>query len=457
MMLGGFAQKISESGCSRLLLAVSGGIDSMCMADLFHRAGFAGFSIAHCNFRLRADESDADEALVRQWAGEHDVMVHVTGFNTREYASEHGISIEMAARDLRYGWFASLCEEYGYEAVAVAHNANDNAETLILNLLRGSGMNGLSGMTERSVLPVRGSAVTLLRPLLGYTRKQIEGHVFAHQVPYRDDSTNASSMYSRNRIRNEVFPLFEKVNPSFIRTLNREMGYFTEAGQIVSDWCTREAADVMSAEGRISLPALLGKKHWKYLLYHVLEPYGFNSSVLASVEDLLSSSRTASGKRFHSGTHVLWVGRDELVVEGGKQCTRADEPVTVVRCGGAYRFGGRTLKVEVLQWQEGMPLKQPPGVLVADAAKLRFPFVARRWRKGDWMIPFGMRGRKKLSDMFADLKYDRHSKEDAIVLVDTMTEGMADQGHVAALAGIRMDDRYRIGPDTQKIIRVSLD
>ena len=168
---------------------------------------------------------------MRSWASERGIAFHCTSFDTSAYASEHGISIEMAARELRYSWFASLCLEHGYAAVAVAHNANDNAETLILNLVRGTGL--------RPCSPCDG--LQLLRPLLGFTRKQIEGHVFAHKVPYRNDSTNAMSEYKRNSIRNEVFPLLEKMNPSFVRTFNKEMVWFSDAEEIVSDWCSQAA------------------------------------------------------------------------------------------------------------------------------------------------------------------------------------------------------------------------
>jgi tRNA(Ile)-lysidine synthase len=178
---------------------------------------------------LRGEESDGDEELVRTWASEHGVRIHVRDFDTETYARENGISIEMAARDLRYAWFAQLCLDHGYKAVSVAHNANDNAETLVLNMLRGAGLRGLSGMSVVSSVPGFPS-IPLLRPLLDCTRKQIEGYMFAHKVSYREDSTNAMSEYKRNRIRNETFSIFETVNPSFVRTLNREMGYFSEAG-----------------------------------------------------------------------------------------------------------------------------------------------------------------------------------------------------------------------------------
>lgn len=478
-MLNRFAKKVDEmrgliNGWSApVLLAVSGGMDSMCMADLFNTLEEAvPFAVAHCNFRLRGEESDGDESMVRSWAEENGIVFHQKSFDTQAFASEKGISIEMAARELRYGWFEELCVRHGYKAVCVAHNANDNAETLMLNLLRGSGLKGLSGMSPVSVLPcgtVSGERIILLRPLLQFTRKQIEGHVFARKVPYREDSTNASSDYKRNRIRNEVFPIFEKINPSFIRTLNREMGYFAEAEDIIDDWAAGMIPKITSHperpschpehQRRISLPALMSQPRWRYLLYRILEPYGFNSATLGALEDLLSSSRTLSGKCFESEGYMLQTGRDELVIVPRLSQTDpiAAGSILPVRTAGTHHFAGHDIRVEVLDRNPDMPLKQPAGVVVLDASRMRFPFVIRRWRHGDWFVPMGMKGKKKISDLFADLKYDEFMKNDALMIVDVQTSGLADAGHIAGVVGVRIDDRYKITETTEKIIRITLD
>ena len=440
------------------LLAISGGIDSMCMADIFvRRCPCESLAVAHCNFNLRGSESDGDEALVRSWAEEHNVRCHVKSFDTKGFAAEHGVSIEMAARELRYRWFAELCSTEGYDEVAVAHNANDNAETLLLNLLRGSGMKGLSGMSEVSDLPyAEGSSISLIRPLLGMTRKQIEGYALANGIKYRNDSTNFSSEYKRNMLRNEVFPVFERVNPSVVRTLNREMGYFAEAGEIVSDWADKVAAEIFDPqEGRVAYGSLMAHKHWRYLLYHILEPYGFNSATLASIEDLLSSNRTVSGKRFESKDYVVLMERDALrihsVIPG-----LTGNLIMPVRCAGTYHFNGARINVEVCPWTPDMPLKQEEGTVILDADKLRFPFVLRQWRNGDWLIPLGMRGKKKVSDLFTDLKYDAFQKASAIIISDVNSDGMAEAQHIAGVAGVRIDDLYKVTPTTSSVIRVTL-
>ena len=437
------------------LLAVSGGMDSMCMADLFVRTcGLSDIAIAHCNFNLRNDESDGDESLVREWAAQWNLKVHVVSFDTVSYAKAHDMSIEMAARELRYAWFARLCLQHGYSYVAVAHHADDNAETMLLNMTRGTGIKGMTGMKNVSELPCPEVSVParLARPMLGFTRKQIEGYVLKHKVPFRNDSSNFSVDYRRNRIRHEIFPVMKKLNPSFVSTLNREMAYLEDASGIVDEWCRTVERDIVTQADeniRISIEKLLSHKQWRYLLYHILEPYGFNSATLASIENLLLSDRTFSGKRFLSETHELITERKELVVSELHD-DDSDEGQLVINEAGLYRFNDVNIVVEICPWTKDMPLKQPEGVQIFDASKLEFPIVFRRWSIGDWLIPLGMRGKRKVSDIFSDMKYDSAAKNNAIV----MTDGTGCQ-RVAALLWVRMDSRYKVDAQTDTIIRIS--
>lgn len=440
---------------AKMLLAVSGGMDSMCLADLYLKAfGEDSFAMAHCNFHLRGEESDGDEALVTRWAEEHGVILHRIDFDTEEYALSNGISIEMAARELRYGWFDGLCREYGYAAVVVAHHADDNAETLVLNMLRGTGLRGMSGMKEMSSLPY--GTAPLLRPLLGFTRKQIEGHVFANKVPYRNDSTNSSVEYRRNSIRHEVFPVFERMNPSYVRTLNREMTYLSDAYSIVDQWCKDAAGKVVLEDStpgvimRISVSALLSQPQWRYLLYYLLEPYGFNATVLESVENLLTSSRTVAGKRFESQGHVVLTRSDALIVAAAGAGS-VDEGSILVPSPGRYELNGVEFVVEAVSMSADISLKQPAGVQIFDADRLSFPFVCRTWKNGDWLLPLGMRGKKKVSDLFTDLKYDALRKASALVVLP-----QNEEQHVAAVLGVRIDDGMKVTPSTRSIIRITL-
>lgn len=305
------------------LLAVSGGIDSICLASLFLNSS-AGrrFAVAHCNFHLRGEDSDSDEALVAAWCGRNGVRYHKADFDTEQYASSHNISIEMAARELRYDWFASLCLDNGYYGVAVAHNANDNAETLILNLLRGTGLRGITGMLVETVVPVTRdelSGVRLLRPMLSFSRKQIEEYVAANSLEYHDDRTNAETVYKRNRIRHLVFPVFESLNPSFLTTFAREMNAFSEVQEIADDYFISVRESVCEPAGkdellRVNAVRLCHLKHYKYVLYRLLEVYGFRDRLLEPVVRLLESGKTFSGKVFEAPGYELITAGECLIV-----------------------------------------------------------------------------------------------------------------------------------------------
>lgn len=310
------------------LLAVSGGIDSICLASLFLNSSVGRrFAVAHCNFHLRGEDSDSDEALVAAWCGRNGVRYHKTDFDTEQYASSHSVSIEMAARELRYDWFASLCQDNGYYGVAVAHNANDNAETLILNLLRGTGLRGITGVQVETVVPVTRdelSGVRLLRPMLSFSRKQIEEYVAANSLEYHDDRTNAETVYKRNRIRHLVFPVFESLNPSFLTTFAREMNAFSEVQEVADDYFISVRESVCESAGkddllRVNAVRLCHLKHYKYVLYRLLEAYGFRDRLLEPVVRLLESGKTFSGKVFEAPGYELITSGECLIVRKAAQ------------------------------------------------------------------------------------------------------------------------------------------
>ena len=297
-----------------LLLAVSGGIDSMYLAnrapELFPGARFA---VAHCNFALRGAESDGDEAFVRDWCAAHGLECFVRRFDTAGYAAEHGVSIEMAARELRYAWFAELCRDGGFEAVAVAHNADDNAETLVLNLLRGTGTRGLRGMGDRD---------GIVRPLLGTTRAEIRNWMNAHGCAWRDDSTNADSTPKRNRIRNEVFPVFAKINPSFIRTLGDDMERFARVDDIAEAWFRSVRDGLTTEDGAVRIPAVLALEHWEYALWRLLEGAGLSGPTFGKLVALLRRYKdeprgtvTIGGKTFEGNGTVLAIDRELIILQ----------------------------------------------------------------------------------------------------------------------------------------------
>lgn len=403
-----------------VLLAVSGGIDSIVMAHLvFNKlrksqppASPTPVAIAHCNFRLRGEESDGDEAFVKDFAASLGVRCFSKSFDTSAFARQNGVSIEMAARELRYRWFAELCQVYGFDGVCVAHNANDNAETLVLNLLRGTGLRGICGMKAVSANPYapgdypecgqleKGSKV--YRPMLGFTRAEIEDYAVRNGLEWRTDSSNASDDYKRNIVRNQIFPLFQRINPSFVHTLNRDMENFALVGQSQNHQLAMEMLDA-----------------------------GFNGAVIRDVLDLLQSDRTASGKTFYSKTHVLVVGADGIEIR----------PLA-----GA---GSLNVRIESIGWRPEMDPKAPRGVTLVDAAKLGGEPVLRKWQEGDWMNPIGMKGRKKVSDILTELRYNVLDKKEVLVLA-------GEGSHVLAIIGERVDRSVMIDKNTTTAYRISV-
>lgn len=428
-----------------VLLAVSGGVDSMCMAELFlNSTAKVRFALAHCNFHLRGEESDSDEALVREWAESHGVIFIKKDFDTKEYAASNGVSIEMAARELRYTWFAEVCRERGFAALAVAHNANDNAETMILNMLRGTGVKGMTGMRGSSLLP--GSDARLIRPLLGFTRKDIHEYAVSHGLQWHEDSTNADSAYKRNCIRNEIFPLFGRLNPSFLTTLNEDMERFAQVQSIADEYVRSVSAEIVRLDGNglpvIERQKLTSKKDWEYVLFRLLEPFGFTSSVVADLVSVLKSGGTVSGRTFVADEYLAVTSAREVVISPVAELAEATD--LTINGPGTYSLNG--IKFSVSLSDDVKDVKTSVGETKLD---LPFPFTIRHWQPGDWMRPLGMRGRKKLSDMFVDLKLDILEKKKALVIAD---EG----SHVLALVGHRIDDSVKVTKDTSSVTVIRL-
>ena len=269
-----------------VLVAVSGGRDSMVLAEKVRRSG-GPFAVAHCNFRLRGADSDADEALVREWTGRYGVTCHVKAFDTKGFADDEGISIEMAARRLRYRWFGQLCRENGYEAVLTAHHAGDNAETFFLNLLRGSGVKGLCGMQEDGFLPDPDYAdIPLRRPLLRMTRAGIDALAAEWNLPWREDRTNAENTVKRNKLRNQVFPLLREINPSFEETLTADMDRLRLVERIAVRFYEEHVGLVWDGR-RIDTAFLKTIPGWEYILYRILEGEGMAPPLIAQATDIV--------------------------------------------------------------------------------------------------------------------------------------------------------------------------
>ncbi len=382
-----------------LLVAVSGGIDSMCLMEKVRQEG-GPFAVAHCNFGLRGAESDADEAFVREQAARYRIPCHVKRFDTEAFASAEGISIEMAARRLRYHWFGQLCREHGYEAVAVAHNANDNAETLILNLLRGTGLRGITGMKAEGFLPDPDFGdIPLRRPLLSMTREEIEAFAREKSLSWREDSTNALNGYKRNKIRNLVFPIFATINPSFIQTLNRDMDRFASELALILKNRPKQGRE----EAHTSKP--------------------FVASLLVP-PDASCPPGTSCGP--------LPLTRPRVAM-GLEVCASSREYVITVE-----------------EWDGTEAVKQPEGVLILDAEKVG-AYVEGAWESGDWIKPLGAPGRKKLQDWFTD----HHIPADEKPFVPLL-KSAAEPHHVLAVIPCCIDHSVRVTATTRRILRISI-
>ena len=421
---------------SRVIVGVSGGVDSVVMLNILSRLGYECV-VAHCNFHLRGKESDRDEEFVAKLAEKMGLLYKKTDFDTVSYAKRRKISIEMAARDLRYDWFASLLTNMNAQAIAVAHHADDSIETMLINSVRGSGLRGLYGIDARN-----GNVV---RPLLGCTREEIEIYARKNKLSHVFDSTNASSDYLRNRFRNDILPALAHINPSVKHTFLENMNRMRGAWKIYNQKIQEIKAEICSAHGNqmyINIPKLLEQADVTTVLFELLQPYHFNGKV---VEDIVNSLKNTSGARFFSETHCVLKDRNQLIIE--EKEVDSDVEYLIEK---QTKFINEPIGMEFRQFAAGkdFQVSRQPDKIHIDAEKVIFPLTLRTWRKGDVFYPFGMTGKKKVSDFFIDEKINRFSKEDAWLLVSGK--------EIVWIAGLRLDNRFRITPETKQILEVSL-
>jgi len=424
------------SKSDRILLTVSGGIDSVVMADLFYRERY-DCAIAHCNFQLRGTESEGDEAYVRSLASGYEMPVFVERFNTEYFAEQHGISIQMAARQLRYEWFSRIAEKYDFRYIATAHNLNDSVETFFLNLARGTGIRGLTGIPSRNG--------NIIRPLLFAARKDITEYATEKKLRFREDSSNASRKYTRNRVRLDVIPSMEEVNPFFIQSMKENIDRLRESSEIFSTAVERVREGLFRVQGDMAripvseLKKLEPRSTWLYELFSV---YGFNQMQCRQISEFLFSG---SGKQFISATHRLYKDREELILVQTREEQFDRFYIDSPMHNASLPF---PMDIEEVTPDELDSIPASPEIACLDLDRLVFPLTIRRWLHGDYFVPLGMTQMKKVSDFFIDQKLSIPEKERSWIL--------ASGNKIAWIMGQRIDNRFRITENTKRILRLTI-
>lgn len=418
-----------------VLVGVSGGVDSVVLLHVLLSLGYKCV-VAHCNFHLRGEESNRDELFVRELSEKYKLPFYKIDFDTVAYACGKSISIEMAARDLRYEWFDKLRLQHIAQAVAVAHHADDDIETLLMNLIRGTGLKGLTGISSRN-----GNVV---RPLLCLSRSEIECYATDNGLESVLDSTNASSDYQRNKIRNEVLPLLEEINPSVRSTLYSSLHRFEESYQIylqsiddIAKWLVNDDGDAVKIDiaGLKSLAGMIDT-----VLFELLKGYGFNSSL---AQQIVLSLDADSGRVFYSETHQLLKDRDKLIITKRKSIEPDVVSVQKGKSGISYPF---KMNFKVFEKPVGFEVSRSKTCIHVDADKIEYPLVLRHWKPGDAFYPYGMKGKKKLSDFFVDSKLNRIEKDNCWLLISG--------NEIIWVIGYRTDDRFKVDERTKKILEI---
>lgn len=416
----------------KLLLAVSGGIDSMVMVDLFRKAN-ANFAIAHCNFQLRSAESDADEVFLETFAQTNNIPFFSIRFDTKTFAEDFKLSTQMAARELRYKWFHELLKTKGYDFLLTAHHADDNLETFLINLSRGTGIEGLTGIPKQ--------VGTVVRPLLDFSRNEIEEYANENRLQWREDSSNASDKYLRNKIRHDVVPLLKTLNPELLSAFQKTQHYLRQTQTMAEDAAILVYQQVaQNADGDIhfNIGKLKKLPNYRSYLYQWLREYGFTAW-----DDIYDLAESQSGKQVFAPRFRLLKSRHFLILS----------PLAEVDSDQIFEIGqdrqdvNFPIKLSICKVADISEAKN--NTIFVDAEKIQFPLTLRRWNEGDVFQPFGMNGQsKKVSKFFKDEKLALTEKEKVWLLCSA--------GQIVWIVGIRADERFKITNTTNQILKIAL-
>lgn len=419
----------------KLLLAVSGGMDSMLMTAYFINRSYQ-IGVAHCNFGLRGLESDADEALVGSYCSLNSVSFYSKSFNTDEYAKEHGVSIQMAARKLRYSWFDQVCRENNYTYIITAHHLTDQVETIVLNQLRGTGIKGLEGIKVRSG--------NIIRPLLCITKSEIEFTVNQMRIPFREDQSNDSDKYYRNRIRHHVLPQFTLINPAYEQTFFQNAQYIIQANAFIDffmEGIKKELLTITNDGFFLAIEKLKMQPQPEFILHYLLQPYQFNSAQVANIYRTIGQT---TGKTFFSDEYRLVTHSKHWVLEKIHQ-----------KPGETYLITPNTPFITTAHHQflfeiaETVMINTDRNIANLDLEKIKFPLTIRTRKMGDKIKPLGMKGYKKISDILIDKKLSLSQKDKVEVIVSGV--------EIIWIAGLQINEDYKVTPQTRKVYKIRLE
>lgn len=422
----------------RILIALSGGVDSVVLATLMKKCNYS-ICLAHCNFHLREEESNRDEAFVRSWAKENGVELFVKEFDTFAYMKENKLSLEMAARDLRYQWFDLLLKEHNFSYLATAHHLDDSIETFFINLLRGTGIAGLHGIQAKND--------KIVRPLLFATREEILSYAKENSISFVEDSTNSETKFTRNKIRHNLFPVLRELNPNFEFALKKDIEHLKDTEFVFRREIEKVKQEIIEKEKdvfKIRIEKLQELTPLNIYLYEILSEYGFNET---NINDILLCLNENSGKQFFSKTHRLLKDRQYIFIDKIKDDSK-NNFFLINQEQGSLIYPLR-MQMEVMRDLKFINISKSKNIAMLDFDLLKFPLVLRKWRQGDSFVPFGMKKEKKLSDYFTANKYSLIDKENQWIL--------CSEEKIIWIVGERIDDRFRISNKTKNILKIEVE
>lgn len=420
----------------KILVGVSGGRDSVALLDILIKLGYQ-CTVAHCNFHLRGEESDRDEKFVQQLSFNLNIPYYSVDFDTVNYAKQKNISIEMAARELRYSWFTSLTKKINAQAIAIAHHADDNVETFLMHLVRGTGLKGLTGISPKNGL--------IVRPLLCCTRNEINEYIKNNNLSFIEDSTNQSVDFQRNKIRLQVIPLLEEINPSVKKVLSESIERFSEINTFYENAIEKIKKQLLTVDNdqlKINIDLLCKQASPKTILFEILHPYGFNESIVQDIEKHLHDE---SGKIFYSPTHYLIKDRNYLIISNK---IKKNETTFFITENDSEISFPLHLSITRKKKEQNFVISKDNRIIQIDASLIQYPLTLRRWTNGDTFFPFGMNRQKKLSDFFIDQKLNLKQKDETWLLLS--------QNQIVWVVGLRLDNRFKITESTQEVLEIKM-